>query len=372
MTLFDREKCCGCGGCADKCPKNAITMRADSEGFSYPEIDRSLCVECGLCRKICAFNAVKTAGAPGKVFAAKHRDRSVREKSTSGGAFTALSDAVFAAGGAVCGAGFDGELRVAHSIASSAGERDGFVGAKYVQSDTSRVFEDINAFLSSGRPLLFTGTPCQTAQMRASFGERENLWLCDLVCNGVPSPKLWEDYLRLLSARGGAVESYRFRSKLAGWHRNTEFCRYSGGRDDSSSAEVKAYNRIYFSGLATRPSCYSCPYAGMSRPGDITLGDFWGIEKADPDFDDDRGVSLLLVNTDRGAALLERASAWLELREEPAGSCLQPRLKTPCARPEGRERFWREYGAKGFGGIYKKYGSPDIIKKLLKKIFSML
>lgn len=325
--------CCGCGACAARCPRGAIVMIENQEGFVYPEIDGELCVDCGMCRRACGFQNRYAREAVGPFYAASYRGDS--SMSASAGAFYALARSVVEAGGVVFGAAYadDGEgLRVRHAMVGDAEGLAVLQGSKYVQSDAGTCFPEVLRQLRSGREVLFSGTPCQISGLRGYLGrDWSNLVTVDLVCHGVPSEAMFRSLVASIAhERGKRVVDFRFRCKREGWGHSLLLLlllRPFGAVDASRDEEVlvPAHESAYydlFLGLRTlRDSCYYCPFAGRLRPGDLTVGDFWGVEANRPDvledgrFDTRRGVSCLLVNSDRGLEALGRLGGDLDLLE---------------------------------------------------------
>ena len=374
LTYKKKELCAGCTACMSICPHDAIRMQADRKGFLYPMTDEELCTDCGLCQKICPFQdgySIKGNYAQPKVYAAKHRDNNVRMHSSSGGMFTALSDYILSQDGVIYGAAFDEQFRVCHQKAENTEERNKFRGSKYVQSDLNGVFTDIKDDLRGGRQVLFTGTPCQNAGLYAYLNKGyDNLYLCDIVCHGTPSPFLWKDYVHFLENRNKSkLIRYSFRYKEIGWRGYNVYVTFDNGKSKLNTPEVLAYTNIFGSDLALRSSCYHCKFANLHRPSDITIADFWGIEKSVPDFDDNKGVSLVLVNSTKGMGLFQRISESLDYRESNTKDCIQHNLHTPSLASPLREQFWTDYWDKGFEYVLKKYagyGFRDITKRFVR------
>ena len=379
----NKENCCGCTACQHICPTKAIQMKADEEGFLYPEIDQSLCIDCGLCRKVCAFqngydksqNLKKI-----KLYAVKNIDEKVRISSTSGGLFTAASDNILDKGGIVFGAAFDRDFNVVHTIAFNKKDRDELKGSKYVQSDLRNVFQEIREFLDKKKLVLFTGTPCQNAGLKRYLIETKtntkNLYLCDILCYGVPSPLLWLEYVEFLQKNENSkINKFYFRPKIKGWHNHTQMAIFENGKIDYSSALSQTFKILFQSNYILRPSCYACKFTNFIRPSDITIGDFWGIEKSMPEFDDDKGISLLIINTSKGQSLFKEISNNLVFKISNKKECRQSRLYQSAKLPIHREKFWKEYNLYGYRYIAALYGENNlkgIIKNLIRKHFSNL
>lgn len=332
--LAELHLCTGCNACAAVCPKDCITMQADPDGFRYPAVDADKCIGCGLCEQVCpVLHPACPAHAP-DAYAVKSPDEGSRMSSTSGGVFPELARDILKKGGAVFGAAYDEYFRVVHICAETEAELDRLRGAKYAQSDLGCSFRDVKRRLEKGQQVLFSGTPCQVLALR-SFLKRdyENLLLVDLVCHSVPSPLAWEKYLQYIS-EGKALTAVNLRSKDTGWSRYRYSNRFdfSDGTCRLDQSGDSLYMKLFGGGYITRPSCASCPAKGYARVSDLTLGDFWGIWDIAPELDDDRGTSLVLVQTDKGRAalaLLEKSPVTPEeaSRENPA--ILRPAAPNP-------------------------------------------
>lgn len=236
IDIIDKHDCCGCTACASICAHDAITMKPDALGFLYPEVDTTKCVECGLCDKVCAFNDNydRSLNLPEpEAYGARHKDMKEVETSRSGAAFIAISDWILAHGGVVYGAGYTDHFRVVHKRATNKDERGEFKGSKYVQSDLTGVFRQVKQDLKDGLIVLFSGTPCQTAGLNSYIGKklRENLYLVDIVCHGVPSPYIWRDYIAYLEKQqGDEIVWVNFRDKQKfGWRDHHESFKFKNG-----------------------------------------------------------------------------------------------------------------------------------------------
>lgn len=305
-----------------------------------------------------------------KVYAVKHKNEETRAASQSGAVFTAISDWALENNGTIYGCVLDKDFKAGHVRTDIADGRNRMRGSKYVASSLGDVFGSVKADLSEGRKVLFTGTSCQIAGLKGflqkDFG---NLVCVDIVCHGVPSPRVWHAYLDWQMKRNGAeVRAVDFRNKRDfGWHGHIETLTFDNGK----RVDSEVYRNLFYGHMALRPSCYECPYKSVLHPGDITIGDYWGIEKAAPEMDDNKGVSLVLINSQLGESVFEAVkneTVWKETRLEDS---MQPPLTAPFQRPAGRERFWIEFDIKDFGYIARKYGGNSVtnqLKRILVKI----
>lgn len=360
IQIKDSADCCGCTACASICSHDAITMQPDVMGFLYPVVDETKCTDCGLCEKVCSFNAHYDTSLnlqQPDAYAARHKDMDEVETSRSGAAFIAISDWILKQGGAVYGAGYTDHFRVVHKRATTKEERNEFKGSKYVQSDLTGVFRQVKKDLKSGMIVLFSGTPCQTSGLNSYVGRklRENLYLVDILCHGVPGPYLWRDYLTYLeNKQGEKICRVNFRDKQAfGWAAHRETFKFTKGGGDESIFAYLFYQHIMF-----RHSCGKCHFCNTKRPSDITIADFWGWEKTDLNLNkDNKGVSLVLVNTEKGRRLFETAKKDLNVIPAELGNCLQPNLIHPTKIHSKRMAFEHDFDKHGFEYVMKRYGN---------------
>jgi len=384
-VLAKREECTGCAACYSGCPKNAISMVRDKEGFLYPEVDHDLCVECGHCTVICpALNKREQREHLPVAFAAWNRDENVRRDSTSGGVFSLLADYVFEDGGVVFGAALDAKMHLRHIACWSKEELRHLRGAKYVQSDIGDTYRQIRKLVESGRKVLFSGTPCQVDGLYRYLGYRpENLLSCDLVCHGVPSPGVWEDMVDSIQRETGRkIQNVRFRNKVSGWKGSHLTTLFEGGTVSSRPLTQTEYGRAFGRALFLRPSCYRCTYASMNRPGDFTLGDFWGLRDDELPEEQHKGVSLLLVNTPQGSHVFDQlpiARVPFPIERAISGN---PRLASPTALVPDRAAFFAAYAVEPFDLVRRQYLklpglpyliaakalSPEVKAKIRKKL----
>lgn len=304
IRITNKHNCCGCSACFSICPKNCITMKADSEGFLYPFVNEIDCIDCGLCEKVCNELHPYDKREPLKVLAAINKDFDVRLKSSSGGIFHILAEKTISEGGVVFGARFDEQWQVVIDYAEDINGVEAFMGSKYVQARIATAYIDAKRFLNEGRKVLFSGTPCQIAGLHKYLNKPyDNLLTVDFVCHGTPSPKVWSMYLDEVINEGQRISNIEFRNKAKGWDKFSFHLKYN--EDDKTLSVLSPFAKNHFmkaflKNINLRPSCYECKAKGFSSQSDLTLADFWGIRTVFPQMDDDKGTSLVFINTDRG------------------------------------------------------------------------
>lgn len=303
------------------------------------------------------------------VYAAKHNDSKVRRASQSGGAFTAVSDWILDRGGVIYGCILDDRFRAVHIRAENKEQRDRMRGSKYVQSALGNVFRMIRDDLAAGKKVMFTGTPCQVAGLKRFIGDKgDQLYCIDIICHGVPSPAVWAAYLDWQKKRARSeIESANFRDKSFGWHSCFETINFRNGTKVTSSV----YANLFYAHQTVRPSCFRCAYKNIERQGDLTIADCWGIEKADPELDDNKGLSLILVNSEKGKELFSDISADMTCKPEDIEDLMQPCLREQFPVPEDRDLFWQEFRKKSFVYIARKYadyGLGNKVRHFMKRV----
>lgn len=366
----NRADCCGCGTCTLVCPKQAIKMVPKELGSLYPEVNQALCIGCGLCDVYCAYRkrAEALEGEPLRTFAATMTDKAKLEKSASGGVAAAVSEAFIKADGVVVGCSLEsenGSLVPKHIMVRDESDLWKFRGSKYVQSTLGSCFEQIKRCLKENRRVLFIGTPCQIDSLRQFLRQTntENLFAVDIICHGVPSAELFAGYLKTLK---GQVESFSFRDKMYGWGLTASYtCRKRNGKIKKYmlSPGVSSYYSNFLDGETYRESCYTCKYANGNRVGDITIGDFWGIEQECPqflkenggEFNSREGISTVLVNTEKGQRLMNEYGSALLMKE--AEFCKVAKGNRQLTKPSSSSHMRTE-----LGNAYSKRGYPGIEK----------
>ena len=376
ITITDPAQCSGCGACASACPVRAISMEADRKGFLYPKADPSICVGCGKCEALCPIsNAGGIRPETPMAYGAWSAREEIRSGSSSGGAFTEIAAEVLRQGGIVFGAAFDEDLSVRHIGVETEADLEKLRGSKYVQSTIGTAYLDAKKHLTAGRIVLFTGTPCQIAGLYRFLGrEYENLHTQDIICHGVPAPAVWRAYIEYLeTAAASRMRTAGFRHKKYGWKNYSVRCSFSNGTSYVKRHSDDLYMQSFHRDLCLRPSCYRCAFKTTARISDITLADFWGVEKVCPEIDDDRGVSLVILHSLRGRALFHRAEGALCFREADLEEAVKYNSAMTRSVPVSADRdaFMECVLENGFCGKAQRFLRPPLksrIKKALKKL----
>jgi coenzyme F420-reducing hydrogenase beta subunit len=319
MTKIPADNCCGCTACYNACPRNAIEMKPDFEGFLYPRVDPQKCVQCNVCEQVCPAHNIKTADLENKAKAYIVRTKNNADLSscTSGGFTMPLANWIFQNQGKVWAVAYDEKWRVRHmEFRVSNEEFSKTRGSKYVQSYLGDAFSQIKNDLINGELICFIGTPCQVYALKY-FLKRDyaNLITVDLVCHGVPSPKLWEMYIQYQEKKvNSKISAVNFRNKTYGYHSGTMLIEFESGKQYTGSARVDLMLRSFFSEIASRPSCYQCDYKGKSRLSDFTIFDCWHMsELLDGKYDDDKGYTAVLIHSEAGLEMFEQIREFYEV-----------------------------------------------------------
>lgn len=299
IEIKNKVECCGCYACFQSCPVGAIKMIPDEEGFLYPKVDTQRCINCGKCEKVCPEFIPESVLPVIKTYAAYRKNFEKRLKSSSGGIFTVLAEFVLRKNGVVFGAAFDKDWRLKHCAVHSIDELPNLQGSKYLQSAIGTAFQDVEKYLESGKIVLFSGTPCQIQGLNKYLGkDNPNLITVDLICHGVPSPEIWESYLREIS-KGRKLQKLQFRDKSRGIKDAPLIFKFNNGDILIEKYSENLYIKGFIRNLYLRPSCYKCRFKGADRCSDFTLGDFWGIENIKPGFSDQYGISAVMIHSEK-------------------------------------------------------------------------
>lgn len=371
MLEFDQKhNCCGCQACAQVCPKGAVAMAPDEEGFLYPVVDQSICVECGLCEKVCPMlrDAQEQGGNP-RAYAACNLNEEIRMESSSGGVFTLLAEHVLGQGGVVYGAAMENS-RVKHIRIVNAEDLTLLRGSKYVQSDIGKAYLQAQQDLETGKAVLFTGTPCQIEGLKAFLRKEYDRLICmDIICHGVPSPMVWEKYAALREKKAGSSAArVSFRHKRFGWHGYEVLFEFANHTAYEQHHADDSFMRAL--DLCLRTSCYRCRFKKVNRVSDITVADFWGIKRVCPEMDDDKGTSLVIVHSQKGRAVFDAICPGMRYREVDFEAAIRgnPAMSRSAVKPKQRDIFMQRVRTEDLEKLVAQYAKKRIsIKRMIMK-----
>ena len=376
-----KNSCVGCRSCEQVCPKRAITMKEQEDGFLYPYIDEERCIECALCVKHCPTQMKKNNSImPISVFAFRNKNDAQVLQSASGGVGVLTAQKIIEKSGVSYGVAYDAVFCAKHIRVDDLSELPRIQSSKYVQSDTGDTYSQVQKDLQSGKMVLYTGTPCQIAGLYSFLGkEYEKLYTIDLICHGVPSPKFFKKYLEFQNRKtDGKTIYFNFRSKdKRGW--GTQYLLKTKTKTKTKTLSLDRYGKHFMKGDCYRESCYQCEYANIHRVGDLTIGDFWGIGKSHPDFYSEKGVSSVFVNTEKGRRLFDsiKDEAWVINATLEEAMVKQGNLVYPTKRPLERDTFYRDINCDDFidnlnVGLQLKDRVKSIIPRNLVRILKQI
>lgn len=383
LEIKNKVDCCGCNACGDVCNHNAITFKTDIEGFWYPEIDEDKCVDCGLCEKVCPIINIKDlkkndAPTPFHTIAAINKNMQVRWNSTSGGAFSALADNIFKKGGYVGGAVYDENFLVHQIVSDKSDDLPKLRSSKYLQSNAEGFYLAVKNALKTGKPVLVCGTPCQMAGLRVFLHkDYDNLIIVDFICRGVNSPKVYRAYLDSLEKKYGSKVVYvKAKNKELGWRNLTRKVTFANGQSYYGIHMQDDFRRGYHTNVFCRPSCYACQFKGFPRIADITIADYWGIEKVDKNLDNNIGTSMILINSKKGETYFKEIKDDLEYRETAFesifGGNIALRKSIEPAKID-RKSFFEDLDNHDFDYVTQKYyplsKTNETLKQRIKSFF---
>ncbi len=382
MKLFPSEEyCCNCDGCFQVCPKHAIYKQTNADGFVYPEIDSQKCIDCELCQKVCAFQHIAEANMPQGTYVAAINNKELIKKSASGGIFAIIARHILDKGGVVFGAVMeykDGKFHIFHKGITHPEDLGKLQGSKYVQSKIGDVFIQIKNLLNEGKDVLFCGVPCQCAGLKG-FLQKDylNLHILDIICHGVPSQKMFNDYIKCEFGNLKDISAFAFRDKSSGWELKGRID-YGQGKHKYITPGTSSYYSFFLDAQIYRENCYKCKYASSNRTGDLTLGDYWGIQKEHPELIDKidirSGVSCIIVNTEKGAKLLKSIEKDITLYPSTYEkiSKRNSQLLHPSTRGRFRDEIISLYESRGYQAVDHFYKSHYIKQRMIHTLLSIL
>ena len=365
-TSKSKSQCSGCHACVSACPYGCMSMKADDEGFLYPVIHEALCIKCGICSDICPFKLQEGKTNAPVAYAAYTQNEELRKNSSSGGMFGYVAEQIIGRGGLVFGCKLNDHHEAVHSYTQSLDGLPPFYGSKYVQSVIGKSFRHVQEFLDQGREVLFVGTPCQVEGLNAYLGKTyDHLYLVDFICHGVPSPKFWEKYVAYRANKAGAhPQNISFRRKDFGWKLFSMSFSFENNTEYVGKLGKDPYLAMFLADYGLRPSCYSCKTKSIKRVNDLTLADFWGADTIDTGLDDDKGLSLLLVHSDKGEQLLQAEGLWRVPVDFSKAIKHNPSYYRSAKRPAERSTFLAEIDEMPLHAVFKKYHNPNKVRRL--------
>jgi len=374
--ICNLSDCTGCGACSTVCPQNCISMKSDEEGFLYPQICNDQCIQCEKCKAVCPIiNSLHATGDTNDAYAVNSKNELERTDSSSGGVFTLIAKYILSKNGVIFGAAFNGHFGVEHICIDNVEDISRIQGSKYVQSFIGDNYKKAKKYLDDGRMVFFTGTPCQVGGLLSYLGKKYDNLICqDIVCHGCPSPLVWEKYVEYLENKGKSkIVNFSFRNKKYGWKNFSVDVDYENGNKSTCPHKKDYFMRAFLKNLCLRPSCYTCSFKPLKRISDITLADYWGVSHAHAELDDDRGTSLVLINSAKGRKVFEaiREQTVYQMTSIEHAIKYNPAMVASVKRPDLRCDFMMNLKNIGFDYVRKKYLRIDAHERLtdIKKQF---
>lgn len=377
--MIKKDECTGCSACFAICNHHAISMLPSNTGFLYPFIDNDKCVNCGLCDKVCEMSNSRPINNDYEIIALRHKDDYILKASTSGGAFRLFADYVLSLGGVIYGAAYNDDLSVHHIRCETSFDLLRLQKSKYVQSDTQDIYKQVEKDIKAGRIVLYSGTACQCSGVLAYVQKKNlnlnSLYTCDVICHGVPSPQIWLDYLTFRRTHQGEIDSVDFRCKKKSWRDFRMSISFRNGKTKTYRQNEDYFMILFFHDYILRKSCYNCKFCSVNRKTDFTIGDFWGLEEFYPEYDDDNGTSVVILNSDKSRRLFDKVknSSHYFCINESELTLRQPNLRRSTHLSPRYDEFWMDYNKYGFEFCIRKYADYSfwgIIKR--RYIFKFL
>lgn len=376
IEIKDKSLCSGCYACYSVCPKDCILMQTDSEGFYYPAINQSDCINCGRCQSVCPILNEPELNNIGKAYACINKNEDIRKNSSSGGIFSELATYVIANNGIVFGAAFDKDWNVVHTCINNLCEIEKLQGSKYVQSKIGDTYKQTRDYLEKGQLVLYTGTPCQVSGLLKFLDKKyDNLITQDLICHGVPSPKVWQKYVDFQESNATSkIKRAIFKYKKPGWKKYSVLFEFESGQSYEQLISNDLFMQVFLRDICLRPSCYNCHSKKINRTSDITLADFWGIERISPDMFDDKGTSLVIINSEKGNKLFNAISSNLIYKKVNFCEAIKQNsaIHTSVKQHKNRNKFFQNLDKMNFDVNVTRVTNIKLPRKILNKLKQFL
>lgn len=375
IKVENKENCCGCTACYSICPKKAITMEEDNEGFKYPKIDKNKCINCGLCEGVCPVIKKGKYNENLKNYACQNKKDSIRLRSTSGGVFYSIADYIISNNGIVYAVGFDKNMKVIHRFTNDSNLIAELIGSKYVQSDLKDIFIDIKMKLKNNKIVFFVGTPCQVEGLinYLSHQNTQNLYTSDLMCYGVPSPKIYNSWISYIEKKYNSKVTYiNFRDKKYGYAGSNTLVKLSNGKKIEDNIDSKSFLKTMFSHIGLRPSCYNCQFRTRKKKCDFTMGDMQNVCLYNKRMDDNKGTTFLQIHSEKGFKLFSKISTKLNCFEIVDSKYSNGSSISNIDIPRERDNFFNDLNKLDYNSLIKKYFPPtkkDFIANRIKPLF---
>ena len=379
IEIKQKKECCGCHACYNICPHNAIEMAEDEKGLLYPKLNEEKCIKCGLCKKVCPIlNTDKIQNIP-EAYASINKNEQIRQESSSGGIFTLIAEQILDKNGVVFGAAFNEKFEVNHCVVKNKEELDKLRGSKYVQSKIKDTYKEAKKYLEEDYYVLFTGTPCQIEGLKRFLMKNyDKLYTQDIICHGVPSPKVWKEYVEFRKEKDNQEPiEISFRNKEEyGWKKFSMMFKYEKGKYTSNLKE-DYFMKLFLTNVILRDSCYECSFKKKNRVSDITLADFWGVEDILPEMDDNKGTSLVIVNSKKGREIFEKISNNVISKKIDLEQAIvyNSAMISSVYKSKNSDAFWKKFNKESVDKLSKKYANykkENIIIRILRKIKNIL
>lgn len=377
IEINKKSECCGCYGCVNICPTQCINMKIDNEGFWYPKVNRDKCINCNSCKRVCPVINTQSKNKFNTIaYACKNKNEEMRLNSSSGGVFSSLCEYVISNNGIVFGAAFNEKFQVEHMEAATLQECIKFRGSKYVQSKVEENYNKAKTYLEEGKLVLFSGTQCQIKGLNLFLRKKyDNLICIDIVCHGVPSPLVFNKYKENLKNKyNSEIKSINFRDKSKGWKQYKYKFEFIDGKMEQKKFYDNIYSKGFLSNLYLRPSCYSCKAKNFKNNSDISLADYWGVQNKHPEFDDDKGTSLILINSEKGRDIFNNISMNLDVIKTDLNYAIlnNPCIVKPVDYNKRRDNFFNKINSIELEKNIQKNIKVRFPKKIIKKVRNIL